>query len=139
MVSHMPSIVAARQNDRAQPTAFGWWLGHVDAPRDSIEQIGQYVSLEQLPVNFSVVAVPDQCHVFRTDQLSLHLAQWLRALDSTLQHAGVMRGQHHKTVLQRVRCVSSAGKGQDQSAGCVLLVQVQQKPHIFFFTLGTGQ
>lgn len=105
MAAHLSGIVAGRQDDRAQPTACGWWLGHVDTPRDGIELIGQYVLLKELPINLSVIKVPDQCHVFRTDQLSLHLTQRLRALDSTLQQAGVVRGEHHKAVLQRWQCV----------------------------------
>lgn len=139
MVAHHPIIVAGRQDNRAQPAANRGQIGHIDPPRDGIELIGQYVSLEQLPVNLSVITVPDQFHVFRADQLSLHLAQWRRALDSTLQQAGVMRSQHHKAVLQRGRRVSTVGTGQDQSAGCVLLVQVEQKTHVFFFALGAGQ
>lgn len=33
------------------------------------------------------------------------MPQWLGALDSTLQQAGVVRGEHHKAVVQRGQCV----------------------------------
>ena len=112
MAHQPPGIVAGGQDDCAQPEAFRWQHGHVDAPRDRVELPGQNVFLKELLTYFSVVAVPYQFHVFRAAQLSMHLPQWLRAVDSTLQQCGVVWREHHKAVLQR-----------------------RYRPHIFFVTL----